>query len=56
MAWHIFFIQSWFLWLFANRKILNLHVIIHIKSDLNKDNNHYYYKMFLEKSLYQLAK
>ena len=31
-------------------------VIIHIKSALNKDKNHYYYKIFLEKCSYQLAK
>ena len=38
-------------------KILTLHnVIIHIKSVLNKDKNTYYYKIFLEKCLYQLAK
>ena len=34
-------------------KILTLHnVIILIKSVLNKDKNHYYYKIFLEKCLY----
>ena len=27
-----------------------------MKSVLNKDQNHHYYKMFLEKGLYQLAK
>ena len=38
-------------------KTLILHnVIIHIKSVLNKDKNHYYYKMFLEKYSNQLAK
>ena len=38
-------------------KILTLHnVIIFIKSILHKDKNHYYYKIFLEKCLYQLAK
>ena len=38
-------------------KILTLHnVIIHIKSVLKKDKNHYYYKIFLEKCSYQLAK
>ena len=38
-------------------KTLTLHiVIILIKPVLNKDKNHYYYKMFLEKCLYQLAK
>ena len=37
-------------------KRLTLHVIIHIKSVLNKDKNHYYYKILLEKCYYQLAK
>ena len=38
-------------------KILTLHnVIIHIKSVLNKDKNHYHYKIFLEKCSYQLVK
>ena len=38
-------------------KILTLHdVTIHIKSVLHKDKNHYYYKIFLEKCSYQLAK
>ena len=38
-------------------KRLTLHnVIIHIKSVLNKDKNHYYYKIFSEKCSYQLAK
>ena len=38
-------------------KTLTLHiVIIHIKSFLNKDKNHYYYKIVLEKCSYQLAK
>ena len=38
-------------------KSLTLHnVIIHIKSVLNKDKNHYYYKIFLVKCSYQLAK
>ena len=36
---------------------MTLHnVIIHIKSVLNKDKNRYYYKIFLEKCSYQLAK
>ena len=30
-------------------------VIIRIKSVLNKDKNHYYYKIFLEECSYQLA-
>ena len=38
-------------------KILTLqNIIILIKSILNKDKNHYYYKIFLEKCSYQLAK
>ena len=38
-------------------KILTLHnVIILINSVLNKDKNHYYYKIFLEKCSYQLVK
>ena len=38
-------------------KVLTLHnVIILIKSALNKQKNHYYYKISLEKCSYQLAK
>ena len=38
-------------------KRLTLHnVIIHIKSVLNKDKSHYYYKIFLEKFSYLLTK
>ena len=38
-------------------KILTLYnVVIHFKSVLNKDKHHHYYKIFLEKFLYQLAK
>ena len=38
-------------------KVLTLHnVIILIKLVLNKDKNHYYYKIFLEKCSYQLPK
>ena len=38
-------------------KMLTSHnVIILIKSVLNKDKNHLYYKTFLEKCSYQLAK
>ena len=38
-------------------KRLSLHnVIILIKSVLNRDQNHYYYNIFLEKCSYQLAK
>ena len=37
-------------------KRLSCHnVLIHIILVLNRDKNHYYYKMFLEKCLYQLA-
>ena len=42
---------------FPVEKTLTLHnVVILIKSILNKDQNHYYYKIFLEKCSYQLAK
>ena len=41
---------------FPMEKTLNLHVIILIKSVHNKDKNRYYYKIFLEKCSYQLAK
>ena len=42
---------------FPIEKILTLHnFIIHIKSILNKDKNHNYYKKFLERCSYQLAK
>ena len=38
-------------------KTLILHdVIIHIKPVLNKDQNHYYYNILLEKCSYELAK
>ena len=38
-------------------KTLTFHnVIIHIKSVWNKDQNHYYYSIFLEKPSYQLPK
>ena len=37
------------------RMTLN-NVIIRIKSVLNKDKNHYYYKIFLEECSYQLVK
>ena len=37
-------------------KRLPLHVIILIKSDFNKDQNHFYYNTFLEKCSYQLNK
>ena len=40
---------------FPVEKTLTLHnVIIHIKSVLNKEKNHCYYKIFLEKCSYQL--
>ena len=32
------------------------HLVILVKSDLNKDKNRYYHKIFLEKFSYQLAK
>ena len=35
-------------------KILTLHVIILIRSIFNKNQNEYYYSIFLEKCLYQL--
>ena len=39
------------------KESLTLHnVITHIKSVLNKDQNHYYYNTFLEQCSYQLAK
>ena len=38
-------------------KTLTSHnVIIHMKSVLNKNQNHYYHNIFLQKGLYQLAK
>ena len=38
-------------------KTLTLHnVTINIKPDLNEDQNHFFYNIFLEKCLYQLAK
>ena len=37
-------------------KRLNLHnVIIPIKSTLNKDTNHYYYKIILESCFYSIS-
>ena len=38
------------------KKLTLYNVTIHIKSVLNKDKNHYYYEIFLEKCLYQLTK
>ena len=41
---------------FPLRKTLNLHnVIILIKWVFNENKNHFYFNIFLEKSLYQLA-
>ena len=37
-------------------KTLTYHVMIYIKSVWNKDQNHYYYNIFLEKCFYQLPK
>ena len=38
-------------------KIITLHnVLIHIKLVFQNDRNHYYYKIFLEKRQYLLAK
>ena len=34
---------------------MTLHNIIHIKSVLNKDQNHYYHNIFFEKCSYQLV-
>ena len=45
------------LWLSTFRKKLTLYdVIILIRSVFNKDQNRYFYDIFLEKCLYQLAK
>ena len=39
------------------KETLTLHnVVILIQSLLNKNKNHYYYNVFLERCLYQLAK
>ena len=49
--------QSSFLWSFAYRTKLILHnFIIQVKPNLNEDQNHYYYKIILEKCLYQPVK
>ena len=41
----------------ALKETLTLHnVVILIQSLLNKNKNHYYYNVFLERCLYQLAK
>ena len=60
---HIFFLgilrKSKFIFtvLLPKGKRLTLHnVILLIISILNKDKNHYYYEIFLEKCSYQLAK
>ena len=34
------------------KRVTLCNIIIHIKTVLNKDKNHYYYKIFWEKSLY----
>ena len=62
--WHYIYVfslycqnQSRFLRFFTYKQKFTLHnVIIHIKSVLNKDKNHYYYKIFVEKCSYRLAK
>ena len=42
---------------YAHKKTVTYHnIIIHIKSVLNKDQNHYYCNIFLEKCLYWLAR
>ena len=52
--YHIYFFslfcksQSWFLWFFAYQKNVKHDVITLIKSVINKDKSHYYYKIFLE--------
>ena len=43
-------------YLLTVKKMTLYNVIMHIKSILNKDKSHYYYKIFLEKCSYQLAK
>ena len=41
----------------ALKETLTLHnIVILIQSLLNKNKNHYYYNVFLERCLYQLAK
>ena len=40
----------------TEKRLILHNVVILIKSVLNKDQNHYYYKIFLEKCSYQLAK
>ena len=47
--------QSWFLWFFTDRKKIDS-VLNKDNSVLNKDKNHYYYMIILEKCSYQLAK
>ena len=42
--------------LHIEKRLSLLNRIRHIKSVLNKDKNHYYYKIFLEKCSYILAK
>ena len=43
-------------WLLIEQRLTLHNVIILIELVLNKDKYHYYYKMFLEKCSYQLAK
>ena len=40
--------------LFLEKTYIFYNVIVHIKSVWNKDQNHYYYNIFLEKCSYQL--
>ena len=53
---HYFPKSKLILWFFAYRKKLTLHAIIFVKSVLDKSKNQYYYKIFLEKFSYKLAK
>ena len=47
---------SQIIFLTITQRLTLSNVIIHIKSVLNKDKNHYYYNTFLEKFSYHLAK
>ena len=47
---------SQIIFLTITQRLTLSNVIIHIKSVLNKDKNHYYYNAFLEKCSYHLAK
>ena len=42
-------------YLSIEKRLTSYNVIIHNKSVLKKDKNHYYFKIFLEKCSYQLA-